>query len=49
MVLFFVATLVFFGLHRLTEGEGAAVTAGAQFAALAVIVGMALLVVRRMR
>jgi hypothetical protein len=49
MVLFFVATLVFFGLRRLTEGEGAAVVAAAQVGALLLIVGLILLVVRRLR
>jgi hypothetical protein len=49
MVLFFLATLVFFGLRRLTEDQSAAVTAVAQIGALALIVGVILLVVRRMR
>ena len=37
------------GLRRLTEDEGAAVTAGAQVAALALIVGLILLVMRKLR
>jgi len=49
MVLFFAATLVFFGLRRLTEDQGAAVTAVIQVSAFALIVGVILLVVRRMR
>ena len=49
MVLFFLATLVFFGLRQLTEDQSAAVTAAAQLGALALIVGAILLVVRRMR
>ena len=49
MVLFLVASLVFIGLHQLTEGESAAVAAAAQIGALVVIVGLVLLMVRRMR
>jgi uncharacterized membrane protein HdeD (DUF308 family) len=49
MVLFFAATLVFFGLRRLTEDQSAAVTAAAQLGALALLVGVIVLVVRRMR
>jgi hypothetical protein len=49
MVLFFAASLVFFGLRRLTEDQSAAVTAVIQVSAFALIVGVIMLVVRRMR
>ena len=48
IVLFFGATLVFAGVHRLTEDESAAVTLGAQVAALVVVVGLVVFVVRRL-
>lgn len=47
LVLFFGASVAFGGLRQLTEDEGTAVTLGVQLAALALIVGAILLVVRR--
>ncbi|MEX2194003.1 MAG: hypothetical protein WD844_01840 [Thermoleophilaceae bacterium] len=47
LVLFFGASVVFAGLRNLTEDEGIAVTLGVQVAALALIVGAVVLVVRR--
>jgi uncharacterized membrane protein YphA (DoxX/SURF4 family) len=49
LVLFFGTSLVFAGLRKLTEDESTAVTAGAQVAALALIVTVIILVVRRRR
>ena len=49
MVLFLVASLVFIGLRQLTDGQSAAVAAATQIGALVVIVGLILLVVRRLR
>jgi uncharacterized membrane protein YhaH (DUF805 family) len=49
MVLFFAASLVFVGLRRLTEDQGAGVTVGAQLGALVAIVLAVTVVVRRMR
>jgi hypothetical protein len=49
MVLFFLASLAFIGLRRLTEDQSAAVTAGAQVGALLLILGVVLVVVRRLR
>jgi hypothetical protein len=48
-VLFFAASLVFVGLRRLTEDQGAGVTVGAQLGALVAIVLAVTVVVRRMR
>jgi hypothetical protein len=47
LVAFFGAGLVFFGVRRLTEGESAAVVLGAQLVALAAIVGLIVVLVRR--
>ena len=47
LVLFFGASLVFGGLRRLTADESAAVTVGVQVAALAILIGGAVLWVRR--
>lgn len=49
MVLFFAASLAFIGLRRLTEDAGAGVTAAVQVGALLVILGVVLVVVRRLR
>ena len=49
LVLFFGASLVFAGVHRLTEGESAATVAGGQIAALALILVALVVVVRRLR
>jgi uncharacterized membrane protein YwaF len=49
LVLFFGASIVFAGLRRLTDGEGAAVTLAVQLGALAVIVTAIVLVMRRRR
>jgi hypothetical protein len=47
--LFFGSGLVFAGLRKLTAHQGAGVTLAAQAAALALIVGVVVLVVRRRR
>jgi uncharacterized membrane protein HdeD (DUF308 family) len=47
LVLFFGASLVFGGLRRLTDDASASVTIVVQLAALALIVGAVLVVVRR--
>lgn len=49
LVLFFGASIVFAGLRRLTEGEGTAVTIAVQLGALALIVAVIVVVVRRVR
>ncbi|MFL5895997.1 MAG: hypothetical protein ACJ76Z_12905 [Thermoleophilaceae bacterium] len=49
LVLFFGCTLAFAGLHRLTDSQGTAVTLAVQFGALALIVAVVVLVVRRRR
>ena len=49
LVVFFGASVVFGGLRRLTEGESAAVTAGVQLGALALVIAVVVLVVRRLR
>lgn len=49
MVVFFAASLVFIGLHRLTADEGPAVTYAAQAGALVVVLGVVVLVVQRLR
>jgi hypothetical protein len=49
LVLFFGASIVFAGLRRLTEGDGAGVTLAVQLAALAVIVTVIVVVMRRRR
>ena len=49
LVLFFGASIVFAGLRRLTEDEGTAVTLAVQLGALALIVAVVVLVVRRLR
>ena len=49
LVLFFGASILFAGLRRLTEDESTAVTVGVQFAALALVVALVVLVVRRLR
>lgn len=49
LVLFFGASLVFSGVHRLTEGESTAVVAAGQVGALVLILAAVVLVVRRLR
>jgi len=48
-VVFFGASIVFGGLRRLTEDSSAAVTAAVQVGALALLIGLAVFAVRRMR
>ena len=47
LVLFFGASILFAGLRRLTEDESTAVTLGVQLGALAVVVAVIVVVVRR--
>jgi uncharacterized membrane protein HdeD (DUF308 family) len=47
LVLFFGCSVIFRGLHRLTEDESTGVTIAAQVGALALIVGVVAVVVRR--
>jgi len=49
LVAFFAGTLPFGGLRRATEESSTAVTLLVQVAALAVVIGVVLLVVRRFR
>lgn len=49
LVLFFGASLVFAGLRRLTEDSPAGVTVAVQVAALAAIVAVIVVAVRRLR
>ena len=49
LVVFFGASVVFGGLRRLTEDESAAVTVGVQVGALALVLAVVVLVVRRVR
>jgi len=49
LVAFFAGTLLFGFLRRATEGSSAAVTVLVQVAALAVVIGVIVLVVRRLR
>lgn len=49
LVVFFGASVVFAGLRRLTEDESTGVTVGVQVGALALIVGLVVLVVRLRR
>jgi uncharacterized membrane protein HdeD (DUF308 family) len=49
LVVFFGASVVFNGLRRLTEDEPAGVVIGVQLGALALVVGVVMLVVRRRR
>lgn len=49
LVVFFGASVVFAGLRRLTEDESTGVTLGVQVGALALIVGIVVLVVRLRR
>jgi uncharacterized membrane protein YhaH (DUF805 family) len=49
LVAFFGASLAFAALNRLTADSSSAVSFGVQVAALAVLLGAVLLVVRRMR
>jgi hypothetical protein len=49
LVVFFGASLVFAGVHRLTDGESNALVVGGQLAALAVVLLAVLLVVRWLR
>jgi uncharacterized membrane protein YhaH (DUF805 family) len=48
LALFFGSAIAFAGIRKLTEGQGALVTLGAQLAALAVIVTAIVLIVRRL-
>jgi hypothetical protein len=47
LVLFFAGSLVFAGLRQLTEGESTAVTLGVQLGALALVIAVLVVVVRR--
>jgi hypothetical protein len=47
LVAFFGAGLVFFGVRQATEGESAIVVLGAQLIALAAIIGLVVVLVRR--
>ena len=49
LVAFFAGTLLFGGLRRATEDSSTAVTVLVQVAALALVIGIVLLVVRRFR
>lgn len=49
LVLFFGTSLLFGSLRRLTDGEPAAVVAGVQLGALALVVLVLVVVMRRMR
>ena len=49
LVLFFAGTLVFGALRRATEDSSTAVTVLVQVGALAVVIGIVLLIVRRFR
>jgi hypothetical protein len=49
LVAFFGASVVFNGLRRLTDGESTAVVVGVQLAALALVVGIVVVLVRRLR
>jgi uncharacterized membrane protein HdeD (DUF308 family) len=49
LVVFFGASVVFGGLRRLTEDESTGVVVAVQLGALALIVGVVVLVVRRLR
>lgn len=49
LVLFFGTSLLFGSLRRLTDGESTAVVAGVQVGALALVIAVIVLVVRRMR
>jgi hypothetical protein len=49
LVLFFGGSILFGGLRRLTEGEPAGIVIGVQLAALALVIGAVVLVVRRLR
>jgi uncharacterized membrane protein YhaH (DUF805 family) len=48
LALFFGSAIVFAGIRKLTDGQSALVTLGAQLAALALIVGTIVIVVRRL-
>ena len=49
LVVFFGASVVFGGLRRLTEDESTAVTVGVQVGALALVLAVVVLIVRRVR
>ena len=49
LVAFFGASVVFGGLRRLTEDESTGVIVAVQLGALAVVIGVVVLVVRRLR
>lgn len=49
LVVFFGGSVVFGGLRRLTEDEPTGVVIGVQLAALAVVIAVVVLVVRRLR
>ena len=49
LVVFFGGSVVFAGLRRLTEDESTGVVAAVQLGALALVIGVLVLVVRRLR
>lgn len=49
LVVFFGGTVVFGGLRQLTEDSSTGVTVAVQLAALALVIGVIMLVVRRLR
>lgn len=49
LVVFFGGTVLFGGLRRLTEDEPAGVVIAVQLGALALVIGVVVLVVRRLR
>ncbi len=49
LVLFFGGTVLFGGLRRLTEDESTGVVVAVQLGALALVIGVIVLVVRRLR
>jgi hypothetical protein len=49
LVVFFGGTVLFGGLRRLTEDESAGVVVAVQLGALALVIGLVVVVVRRLR
>ena len=49
LVLFFGGTVLFGGLRRLTEDESTGVVVAVQLGALALVIGLVVLLVRRLR
>ena len=49
LVAFFGASVLFGGLRRLTDGESTAVIVAVQLGALALVIGIVVVVVRRLR